>query len=61
MTAAMSALHKFRTEGGQVLTWKTGRCLRGVGDKVSLRGTVKKHSEYKGRKETELARCAVAK
>lgn len=56
-------IHKFRTDDGNVLVWKTGR---GIGDKVNgngvrvrITGTVKEHSEYDGEKQTALLRCKV--
>ena len=30
------------------------------GDEVTLNGTIKAHSEYKGIKQTELTRCKVS-
>lgn len=58
-------LYKFRDTAGNILVWATtGYGLDeniGKGDKVILRGTVAKHSEYKGDKQTELKRCNVKK
>ena len=57
-------LYKFVDEQGNIYTWKTGKWL-GDGDEVkdtqriSLKGTVKKHSEFNGELQTELTRCKV--
>jgi hypothetical protein len=55
-----SVLFKFVADGN-VLTWFcSGRTPDvEVGDKVQVRGTVKKHDEYKGTKNTQLTRCTV--
>lgn len=57
-------IHNFRDENGNQLVWKTGRGLGDTcveGDKVSLTGTVKEHSEYKGQKQTILTRCKIVR
>lgn len=57
-------LYKFVDDQGNIYTWKTGKWL-GDGDEVkdtqriSLKGTVKKHSEFNGELQTELTRCKV--
>lgn len=57
-------LYKFVDEQGNIYTWKTGKWL-GDGDEVkdtqriSLKGTIKKHSEFNGELQTELTRCKV--
>ena len=57
-------LYKFVDEKGNVFTWKTGKWL-GEGDEVkdtqriSLKGTIKKHSEFNKELQTELTRCKV--
>lgn len=57
-------LYKFIDEQGNTYTWKTGKWL-GDGDEVkdtqriSLKGTIKKHSEFNGELQTELTRCKV--
>lgn len=53
---------KFITDAGAVLTWKassTSLTREDVGKRYELKGTVKKHEEYKGERQTILSRCAV--
>lgn len=53
---------KFRTPEGACLVWKASRTDLGRGDvgKIyEITGTVKKHEEYKGEKQTGLSRCRV--
>ena len=41
--------------------WKTGTYLdQDTGSQVTLKGTIKAHTEYKGVKQTELTRCKVS-
>lgn len=51
-------LYKFVDDQGNVVVWHT-KAARQIaeGDKVTLTGTVKKHDEYKGEKQTVLIRC----
>lgn len=57
-------LYKFVDEQGNTYTWKTGKWL-GEGDEVkdtqriNLKGTVKKHTEFNGELQTELTRCTL--
>lgn len=54
--------HIFRDAAGNVITWKTQKALPQEieeGDRVSLRGTVKSHTEYRDEKQTALIRCKV--
>lgn len=64
-------LHKFKDEHGNIFTWKTSDPLGywdehgqwvhiDEGTQVTIKGTVKEHSEYKGIKQTVLTRCKVA-
>ena len=54
-------IHTFKDADGNVFTWKTQRCFAfEQGTQVSVKGTVKAHSEYKNEKQTELTRCKVA-
>ena len=53
---------KFVTESGAVLTWKASSTDLGRGDvgkSYVVTGTIKKHEEYKGQKQTILQRCRV--
>jgi hypothetical protein len=51
--------YSFVTENGDVVKWfASGRQENtGNGSKVQIRGTVKKHEEYKGMQQTILTRC----
>lgn len=55
----MERLNKKLTKiDNQVCTWKTTKGIDA--EKVKkIRATVKRHSEYKGTKQTELTRCSV--
>lgn len=50
-------VNTFEDADGNILIWKTGSYNAEVGDKVTLMGTVKDHSEYRGTKQTILSRC----
>lgn len=54
-------IHMFKDGNGNKLVWKTGK---GIGlereTQVSLRGTIKAHSEYKDEKQTVLTRCKIS-
>lgn len=53
---------KFRTDDGASLVWKatsTELTRADVGKRFAVKGTVKKHDEYKGEKQTLLSRCAI--
>ena len=53
---------KIRSTEGNVFTWfASGWQNLAKGDRVKVRGTVKKHDEYKGVKQTVLSRCKVEK
>lgn len=53
-------VYTFEDTQGHQLIWKTGTYLeQKIGSQVSLKGTIKAHSEYKGIKQTELTRCKV--
>lgn len=53
-----TVLLKFRDDAGNVFTWFTanGTGLQN-GTRVKVDGTVKRHSDYQGAKETQLNRC----
>lgn len=60
----MTYLYKFIDEQGNTLTWKTGKWLGATDEitpdlRISLKGTVKKHSEFNHELQTELTRCSV--
>ena len=47
---------------GNVFMWKTGTGFSGnisVGDNIKIKGTIKKHDEYQGVKQTILTRCSL--
>lgn len=51
-------IHKFVDESGNILTWKTTSYIpEQYQTEFTLTGTVKEHSEYKGDKQTVMARC----
>lgn len=54
-------LYKFIDEHGNTFTWKTGKWLGegGENQRISLKGTVKKHTEFNKELQTELTRCSV--
>ena len=54
-------LHKFRTENGEIITWfatgYAGAAKKDEGRTHTIKGTVKKHEDYKRVKQTILTRC----
>lgn len=52
------ALNIFLTKDGNLLVWKTGAAFR-PGSFMTFKGTIKEHSEYKGRKQTVVTRCKI--
>jgi hypothetical protein len=51
---------KFRTEEGATIVWKASSTEIGrddVGKRYTLAGRITKHDEYKGQKQTLIARC----
>ncbi len=53
---------KMRDGDDNVFTWfASGYQNLKRGDRVSVRGTIKKHDEYQGTKQTILTRCKVTK
>lgn len=50
---------KFTDEAGNIFIWYTGYKDYTQGNKYLLTGTVKKHSEFKGMKQTVLTRCNI--
>lgn len=58
-------LYKMVDTNGNIFTWKTGKWLGNddcipEGTKITLKGTIKNHNEFRGIKQTELTRCKVA-
>lgn len=45
--------------GNDILIWKTGKYLDGEVE-ITLKGTIKNHSEFRGQRQTELTRCRVS-
>ena len=52
-------LYKFTDEAGNVYVWKSSKCVE-IKDGMTVKGSVKEHSEYNGVKQTVITRCAVA-
>lgn len=52
-------IHIMRDQSLNVYVWKTGSGNITEGSTVELTGTIKKHEEYKGVKQTILSRCKV--
>lgn len=58
----MSHIHEFVDSDGNVFIWYSSASIDAEkGDTVTVRGTIKKHSEYDGMKQTVLTRCKVEK
>lgn len=53
-------LYTFKDAEGHVFIWKTANYLECQdGSELTLKATIKDHSEYKGTKQTQLTRCKV--
>lgn len=57
-------LYKIVDAAGNIYTWKTGKWLGNnecvpEGARITLKGTIKSHTEFRGVKQTELTRCKV--
>lgn len=51
-------VYKFNDAEGRRMVWFTGKDLDlEVGEAAKLKGTIKKHDEYRGTKQTVLTRC----
>jgi hypothetical protein len=50
-------IHVLEDENGNVFVWKTSTGSLKYEIAYDVKGTVKKHSDYKGKKQTELSRC----
>lgn len=54
-------VYTFEDKDHNLLVWKTGTCLGvEVGSSMILTGTIKGHFEYRGLKQTVLARCKLS-
>lgn len=57
---SVTNLHTFKDENGNTLVWKTGNFIEAdYGTQLTIKGTIKDHSEYKGTKQTVLTRCKI--
>lgn len=56
----ITRIYKLIGADGNVYTWKTGKYLDDTTNEMSITGTVKAHTEFRGIKQTELTRCRVA-
>lgn len=54
-----TAIVKMQDEQGSVYTWFTASTDMEQGESYTIKGTVKRHHEYKGNKETVLTRCKI--
>lgn len=53
-------IYKFADENGNTIVWKTSSFQNlNDGEKYTVKGTIKEHSEYKGDKQTTLTRCKI--
>lgn len=53
-------VYTFKDENGNVIVWKTGNVFDfKENEEVTLKGTIKEHSEYRNIKQTVLTRCKV--
>jgi len=56
----LTTLVTFGTDDGAIIKWfASGSGFPSVGTRVRLSGTVKKHDEYKGTRQTMVTRCKV--
>ena len=59
-SSTLQFIHIFKDAQGNTFKWTTANCINAdAGDKINLTGTVKKHTEYQGEKQTELTRCKI--
>lgn len=52
-------LYKFTDESGNIYTWFASSPVQDEDKVIAIKGTVKKHEEYKGVKQTIMTRCKV--
>lgn len=55
----MSYLYKWNDAEGNIFTWFSSNAIDQPETVVSVKGTVKEHSEYRGVKQTVMTRCKV--
>jgi len=56
----LTYLYSFKDDNGNVLVWQTSKGLViDDGAKVTIKGTIKEHNEYKEVKQTVLTRCKI--
>lgn len=51
-------VYRMVDELGNIYVWKSGKYIEDA-EKITIKGTVKAHSEFRGEKQTELTRCQV--
>lgn len=55
---SVTNLHTFKDAAGNIFTWKTASYIDvEYGTVLTVKGTIKDHTEYKGIKQTVLTRC----
>jgi hypothetical protein len=54
-------IHTLRDQASNAIVWKTTSKRLDVGWSGAVKGTVKKHAEYRGEQQTELSRVAEVK
>lgn len=53
-------IYIFADENENAVIWKTSSFQKiNIGDKYTVKGTIKEHSEYNGEKQTTLTRCKI--
>lgn len=53
----ISYVNKFKDADGNIVIWKTSYRVANDGEKVTLKGTIKEHNEFRTEKQTILTRC----
>lgn len=53
-------IYKIIGKDGNVYIWKTGNVIMESGN-ITVTGTIKDHTEFRGIKQTELTRCYITK
>lgn len=52
-------INRFKDSEGRTFVWVTGKRVGDMGAKFKIRGTIKKHEDYRGEMQTQLSRCKV--